>query len=235
MAANGLTFLKENKMSKIFYHILVIWCTSPLFFLFVYQTRINHIQEQYDYKLTKEVEELQNEYKSLQLRSEYLEFHLNKLKNKVEVFKIQEEIWKQYKIKVDRNVIAAILSVSDEFPHFPDELVFALVHKESTFKPYAMSHTAIGLGQVNYAVWKNHFTGMTKERLKTDLYFNLKVSLSILDYYYKKYDSLEKALFYYNNGESGKYKNKKYVPAVLKYKNNYQKIISKSEVENVRL
>jgi hypothetical protein len=67
------------------------------------------------------------------------------------------------------------------------------------------------------------------------LYFNLKVSLSILDYYYKKYNSLEDALFYYNNGESGKYKNKRYVPAVLNYKNNYEKIISKSEVKHVRL
>lgn len=105
-------------------------------------------------------------------------------------------------------------------------IIAGIIKAESAFNPRAQSFyrsgnpCAYGLMQVNMGAWK-------KELLINPMkIFNISYNVDLGVQIFKKYlnmarGDLARALFYYNNGESGYYNNTKYAPKVIKFINAY--------------
>ena len=99
--------------------------------------------------------------------------------------------------------------------NIPHNIIFSVIWTESTFNPYAYNKQTgcIGLMQINYRVW---FSDTPKYLLFT-IPANIEAGCQILKYYYDKYKTWDKALYYYY-GQS-------------KYAEKYSKIILKRAKE----
>ena len=101
-----------------------------------------------------------------------------------------------------------------------------IIKAESAFNPVAQSFyrsgspCAYGLMQINYGAWKDELN-IDKSKI-FNVSYNVDLGVRIFKKYYDMAkNNLPRALFYYNNGESGYYNNIKYAPKVIKFINPY--------------
>ncbi len=120
-------------------------------------------------------------------------------------------------------IVETVYKKSKQYGFNPN-LILALIKVESSFNPRAISSVgAYGLMQINYSVWKNTFNIDPNKIFDID--YNIDVGLRILKRYYDESNGdIKKALFLYNNGYF--YKNKSYVPKVVKTFTSYNKTLN---------
>ena len=80
----------------------------------------------------------------------------------------------------------------------PENLVLAVIHRESMFRSNARSSVAYGLMQIHYAVWREEL-GLEEQRL-WEIEYNIDKGCKILRIYYDECGDWGTALLRYNNG-----------------------------------
>ena len=80
----------------------------------------------------------------------------------------------------------------------PENLVLAVIHRESMFRSNARSSVAYGLMQIHYAVWRDELE-LEEDRL-WDIEYNVDKGCKILRMYYDECGDWNRALLLYNNG-----------------------------------
>jgi len=80
----------------------------------------------------------------------------------------------------------------------PENLVLAVIHRESMFRSNARSSVAYGLMQIHYAVWRDELE-LEEDRL-WEIEYNIDKGCKILRMYYDECGDWGRALLHYNNG-----------------------------------
>ena len=80
----------------------------------------------------------------------------------------------------------------------PENLVLAVIHRESMFRSNARSSVAYGLMQIHYAVWRDELE-LEEDRL-WEIEYNVDKGCKILRMYYDECGDWNGALLWYNNG-----------------------------------
>ena len=210
--------LLEANMFKLYYDYissvlatLVIIVTPIVAYLYVSSIKVDNYEE---------IQKLKENHKELKIK--YLE-----LAEQHRPYLILKEIQAARNISIDEEVLRDILAFHEDNPQYDLAFIFAIIEKESTFNPTVMSSKAIGLMQIHYVVWEKEFNIKSKYDLFKPRY-NLELGFKILEYYKERYpdEDLLTILFYYNNGESGKYNNVYYGLQVVELQKAYKKIFN---------
>ena len=80
----------------------------------------------------------------------------------------------------------------------PENLVLAVIHRESMFRSNARSSVAYGLMQIHYAVWRDELE--LEENRLWEIEYNIDKGCRILRMYYDECGDWGTALLRYNNG-----------------------------------
>jgi soluble lytic murein transglycosylase-like protein len=130
---------------------------------------------------------------------------------KTDFYRFQENIFRLQTPEF-ANITAAVFNLSLKHGFSP-YLTMAIIYVESRFNRRAVSKVgAIGLMQVNYAVWKNELN-IDRRRL-SQVDYNIELGLTILKGYLRETKGdIIKALLLYNNGY--KYANSNYYEKVI--------------------
>ena len=86
----------------------------------------------------------------------------------------------------------------------PENLVLAVIHRESMFRSNARSSVAYGLMQIHYAVWKDELE-LEEDRL-WEIEYNIDKGCKILRMYYDECGDWGMALLWYCNGYNIRYR-----------------------------
>ena len=95
------------------------------------------------------------------------------------------------------DILNAVWKSSREYG-IPENLVLAVIHRESYFQRAARSSVAYGLMQIHYAVWREEL-GLEEQRL-WEIEYNIDKGCKILRIYYDECGDWGTALLRYNNG-----------------------------------
>jgi soluble lytic murein transglycosylase-like protein len=111
-------------------------------------------------------------------------------------------------------IIETIYRKANEYGLRPS-LMLAVAHRESNFDPLAQSSVAMGIMQINYAVWADTMSLNSESVL--DIETNIEAACKIMRMYLDEAGGDEiKALNYYNCGYS--MSNPRYVPRIMSSK-----------------
>jgi hypothetical protein len=168
---------------------------------------------------------LENKISSMQSEKLELVAERDDLKQYEFKYNLLAEIEQRRKLKVSTQVIDAIYKVSQE-RDYDVPFLLAWGDTEASLRSNPRPWRPVkGIVQINYAVWRNQLD-LDKHRMG-DPYYNLHKGIDVLEVYLQQADGdMERALFLYNNGPSGKYNNQRYAPKILRKQAFYAQIVS---------
>jgi len=143
--------------------------------------------------------------------------------NERNVSHLKKYITKKYpKISVkDAETISVKVSTLSKKHNVDFDLLVGLIETESSFNPKAKYKGNVGLMQVSYSVWKNHFAIPSVDKLH-NIEYNVNTGIKILKGYMKSSGgNVKKALVRYNGNA-----NSKFVQKVFRHKSKFEKFKS---------
>lgn len=184
----------------------------------LYQLESNRIKD-------VQISMLEHKIALLESRTDSLNIENNRLSTIEFKYNLLTEIEKKRHIRVSTRVIDAVHRVSEE-TKYGVPFLLAWADTEASLHPNPKPWRNVkGILQVNYYTWRKELN--LDRSMMGDPYYNMHKGIDVLEIYLDMANGdMQKALFFYNNGPSGKYKNNRYAPKIKKKQMFYAQIIN---------
>jgi len=219
MRLESKIYFRTNIMREI-----IMFSVFLVFILGFIIVEVSTMKEQIIMK-NKQIAVLGEQLRSSEFKRQDVEIELSKIEKLEAKGRFKNEIYDNVSGEFG-SILDVVYDKSSKYGVDP-YTILGIIKAESNYDRKALSTTktgkpiAYGLMQINLSVWRGSM-GLD-EGMIYNIPYNIEAGIKIFKYYLgRAKGDVNKALFFYNNGEGGVYNNRKYSPKVSAFAIGYK-------------